>query len=242
MRHPEPRRAVRRRAVAGLSLVAAASVAVAATYTPLFAAGDIRLRVPPGIGRADVLSLARVDARSNVFHLDTRAVEHRLEDDPRILEARVTTSLPDGIAIEVVPRIAVAVVGVPGALVGADGVVIGPAPATTDLPALKRPDGRSLDPVGLETAAAAALAIGPALRDDVDAVIVTPDGTLRVRLAIGFSATLGDASELEAKAASLAALVAWVKREDVTVVSADLTVPGSPTATVSRRSGPVAIP
>ncbi len=118
-------RLARRWAIAGLGVFALATVAVSLTYTPLFAAGDIRLDVPAGIPRAEILSLARVTDRSNVFHLDTGAVERRLERDPRILRATVTTSLPDRVTIEIAPRTAVAVVGTPAELVGADGVVIG---------------------------------------------------------------------------------------------------------------------
>ena len=235
-------RAVRRWTIAALALVAVAAVAVAVTYTPLFAAANIRLDVPPGLRRADVLSLARVNDRSNVFHLDTDAVERRLEGDPRILEARVTTSLPDGIAIEIVPRPAVAVTGTPQTLVGADGVVIGPAGSTTDLPRLITAHGQPPGTADREIAAAAAAAFGAALREEIDAVIVASDGTLRIRLAAGFSAMFGAASELEAKAESLAALLAWMHDEGVTVVSADLTVPGSPTAKLEPGSVAVAVP
>ena len=243
MRGVDPHgRAARRWTIAGLGLVAAGAVAVAVTYTPLFAAGDIRLDVPPGLRRADILSLARVDERSNVFHLDTDAVERRREGDPRILEARVTTSLPDRIAIEVVPRSAVAVTGTPQTLVGADGVVIGPAGSATELPTLITAHGAPLGTADREIAAAAAGALGPALRGEVDAVVGAPDGTLRIRLAAGFSAMFGDASELEAKAESLAALLAWVRDEGVTVASADLTVPGSPTAKLEPGSAAVAVP
>ena len=243
MRPVDPHgRAVRRWTIAALGLVAIAAVVVAMTYTPLFAAGDIELDVPPGLRRADVLSLARVDDRSNVFHLDTDAVERRLEGDPRILEARVTTSLPDRIAIEIVPRPAVAVTGTPETLVGADGVVIGPAGSTADLPRLVTGRGQPPGTADREIAAAAAGALGPALREEVDAVVVATDGTLRIRLAAGFSAMFGDASELEAKAESLAALLAWMGDEDVTVVSADLTVPGSPTAKLAQGSTAVAVP
>jgi hypothetical protein len=73
-------------------------------------------------------------------------------------------------------------------------------------------------------------------------VVVAADGTLRVRLADGFSAMLGEASELRAKAESLGALLTWVREEGVTVVSADLTVPGSPTAKLDRGSAAVAVP
>jgi cell division protein FtsQ len=242
MRVAEPNgHPARRWTIAALGLVAAAAVAVAVTYTPLFAAADIRLHGSGGIPREDVLSLARVDGRSNVFHLDTRAVERRLEADPRIRQASVTTSLPDRIRIEIVPRIPVAVIGSPEHLVGADGVVIAPA-GTVDLPSLIRADGRPPGAVGLMRAAAAAGALDPALRKEVDAVVVETDGTLRVRLEAGFSAMFGDATELSAKSESLAALLAWMRSEGVTVVSADLTVPGSPTARLDRGSTAVAVP
>jgi hypothetical protein len=46
---------------------------------------------------------------------------------------------------------------------------------------------------------------------------------------------------LEAKAESLAALLAWVREEGVTGVSGDLTVPGSPTAKLEQGSAAVPI-
>jgi hypothetical protein len=61
-------------------------------------------------------------------------------------------------------------------------------------------------------------------------------------MAAGFSASFGDASELDAKAASLAALLAWIEERNVTVVSADLAVPGSPTAQLQAGSNAVPIP
>ncbi len=240
-------RILRRWTLLGIASVIVATSAVAATYTPVFAAKNIRLRGSAGISRAEVLSLARVDDRSNVFHLDADAVERRLERDPRILDARVTTSLPDTLSIQIVPRTPVAVLGtgVVGThivLVGADGVVIGPAGLAVDLPALTDGKGGPVGAGALETAAATAGALGPALRRMVEAVVVAPDGALKVRLAAGFSASFGDTSELEAKAASLSALLAWVEEQGVTVISADLSVPGSPTAQLKRGAAAVVVP
>jgi cell division septal protein FtsQ len=234
--------AARRWAVAGLGLVVIATVAVSITYTPLFAAGDIRLDVPAEISRAGVLAIARVSERSNVFHLDTAAVERRLERDPRILRATVTASLPDRIAIEIVPRTAVAVMGTPRALVGADGVVIGPAGFDLDLPTLRTPRGDAPTSTDLLAAAETAGALGPELRGEVAAVVVADDGTIRVRLADGFSAAFGDTTELGAKAASLAALLTWMRDEGVSIASADVTVPGSPTAKLEGGSQAVRVP
>jgi cell division septal protein FtsQ len=234
-------RAARRWAIAGLGLVVIATVAVSLTYTPLFAAGDIRIDTG-GLPQADVLSIARLTHRSNVFHLDTVAVERRLERDPRVLRATVTTSLPDRIRIAIVPRVPVAVVGTPAELVGADGVVIGPAGSTTELPTLRTADGRAPTASGLRAAAATAGALDADLDAEIEAVVVAADGTVRVRLRDGLVALIGDASELHAKAASLAALLTWVQDEAITIVSADVSVPGSPTAKLERGAQAVAVP
>ena len=135
------RRVLRRWTVAAIAVILLATLGVALTYTPLFAAGDIQVRGAHGISRAQVLTLARVDEDRTCSTSITRAAERRLERDPRILEARVTTSLPDGLTIEIVPRVPVGVLGAARDLVGADGVVIGPAGHTVDLPALVAPDG-----------------------------------------------------------------------------------------------------
>lgn len=243
MRPVEPaRRALRRWAIAGIGAVVLGTGALGATYTPLFRAREIRLDGAGAIGRATILRIAGIDHESNVFHLDTRAVERRLDADPRILDARVTTALPDAVLIRVVRRIPVAVVGTPATFVGADGVVIGPASASRDLPSLTTESG---DPaVGAARALAAAVvgAMTPELRRSVETVVVDGEQGLEVRLEAGFSAYLGDGSELAEKAASLAALLDWVTDQGVTVVSADLTVPGSPTAQLKSEETSVPVP
>jgi cell division protein FtsQ len=244
MRAPEPRaeRPHRGWALAGLAAIVLAGAAVAATYTPLFAARDIELRGAGGIPRARILRLARVSEGSNVFHLDARAVERRLEGEPRILGATVSTHLPDRVEIALVRRRPVAVVGSPGSLVGGDGVLIGPTTGAADLPSLVSGRGRPADGDDLVTGARAAAVLGPSLRRDVDAIVVNEDGELALRLAAGFTATFGPATELEAKTGSLAALLTWIEEEDVAVVSADLTVPGSPTARLDRDPRAVPVP
>ncbi len=236
------RRRLRTWAIAAMATVALGVIAVAATYTPLFAAKDIRLEGAGAMPRAVVLDLAGVDETSNVFHLDTGEVERRLEADPRVLHARVTTSLPDALRIEITRRSPVAVVGTPRALVGADGIVIGPASGAVDLPALTSAGGHPATGSDLETTARAAAAMGPELRLEVTAVTVRRDGGLAVRLSAGFWAHLGDASDLGAKAASLAALLDWAASTGANILSADVTVPGSPTARVEGGAGSVALP
>jgi cell division protein FtsQ len=220
MRDPN---AARRFVVRGAIALGVITAGVVATYTPLFAAGDIRI-AGSSIPRRELLRIASVDARTNVFHLDVEGVERRLEHDPRILAAIVTTALPSSIRIAVTPRVPVAVAGDPASLVGPDGIVIGPAVATAGGPL---PEIRGGD---LGTAAATAAAMSPDLRAAVESIVVRPDGGIGVRLGAGFSADLGDDSELPAKAASLAALVEWATTHEVRIASADITVPGSPTA------------
>jgi cell division septal protein FtsQ len=225
---------LRRGAIAGLVVVALAVAAVASTYTSLFAARDIRIDGTGAMPRAELLRLAGLTVRSNVFHLEASAVERRLEHDPRILSATVTTDLPHGVGIAVVRRRPVAVVGNPPAFVGADGVVIGDARPSVDLPSLTVTGGFPASGEELAAAASTAAAMSPSLRRAVDTILVDPDGTIEVRTALGFWADLGDAAELRAKAASLWALLRWVTRRGVAVVSADVSVPGSPTAELER--------
>ncbi|HET9672016.1 MAG TPA: FtsQ-type POTRA domain-containing protein [Actinomycetota bacterium] len=229
MRTPELRR--RRAVPVAVSLLVAAA-AVAASYSPIFAARDLRIASPP-VPRGEVLALAGIDRGTNVFHLDTGEVERRLEADPRVLEATVTTSLPSSLRIAITPRRPVAVAGSPAALIGADGIAIGPVGSTTsELPILRGDD--------LRLAASAAAAMSPALRRAVEAIAIRPDGGISVRLEVGFTADLGAPSELPAKAASLAAILRWATAEGVRVVSADVTVPGSPTARLA--DGETAVP
>lgn len=228
-------------ALAGLGAIVLAGAAVAATYTSLFAARDVEVQGNGELTRAEVLDVARVHEDTNVFHLDVDGTERRLEADPRILTATVSTTLPDRVAITLVLRTPVAVVGSPGELVGADGVVIGPAGDDDDLPSLVS-GGAPADGDALVTGARAADALGVSLRGAVDAIVVTKDGELAVRVADGFSASFGPPTELEAKAGSLAALLDWIEEQGVTVTSADLTVPGSPTAMLEQSAQPVEVP
>lgn len=229
----------RRLVVPAVAAVVLVGGAVAVTYSPVFAARHIEVR--GSLARAEVLSVAGVDHRSNVFHLDVGSVERRLERDPRIQDATVRIDIPDRITIDVVARTPVGVVGMPASSVGADGVVIGPAVPGLDVPSLLSSSGGPLDDEARSVAAATAGALSPALRMTVDAVVVAP-GSVEVRLAAGFTVSFGTPSELAAKADSLAALLRWAGKEGVTVLSADLSVPGSPTAVLDRGQGAVPVP
>lgn len=231
MRKPESRRA-RRVTGAAVALAVLAAGGIGASFSPLFRAADIRVS-SAGIPRAEVLAIAGLGARTNVFHLDPGEVERRLEADPRVLDARVSTALPSHVRISITPREPVAIAGTPAELLGADGTVIGPAGGA--LPRLPEVVGADL---GLGAATAGAMS--PRLRRVVDEIAVGADGSILVRLEAGFAADLGDASELPAKAASLAAVLRWATSEEVRILSADVSVPGSPTARLEE--GETAVP
>jgi hypothetical protein len=82
--------------------------------------------------------------------------------------------------------------------------------------------------------------MAPGLRSVVDEIVVGSDGAIVVSLDAGFTADLGDATELRAKAASLAAILRWAAEEEVRILSADVSVPGSPTARLEE--GETAVP
>jgi cell division protein FtsQ len=213
--------------VLGAAVLAFGGAGVAATYTPLFGASRIVVESGP-IPRHDVLGIAGIDRGTNVIHLDAPAAERRLERDPRVLSATVRTTLPSGIRISVGPRSPVAIAGSPPALVGPDGVVIGAVQGgTPSLPELRGED--------LRAGAAAAAAMSPTLRASVRVIAVGPDGAISLRLHGGVSALLGTASDLDAKAASLQALLGWANQEDVRIASADVSVPGSPTVRLAEE-------
>jgi cell division protein FtsQ len=240
MTSDDDRRRLRGWAIAGIAAVLLGAVAVALTYTPLFAAREIRLTGTGALSRATVLRLAGLADGANVFHLDTVAVERRLERDPRILDARVTPDLPGSLSIRIVRRRPVAVVGNPASFVGADGIVMGAVGRSTDLPSVTITGGFPATGEDLAAGASAAAAMSHTLRRDVDTILVDPDGSLEVRLSLGFWADLGEPEELAAKAASLSALLRWARTEGVTIVSVDVSVPGSPTAELQR--GGTAVP
>ena len=131
----EERRGLRRWTVAAIASILVATVAVATTYTPLFAASDIQIEGSHGISRRRAprpgsrgRGLERVPsrhrARSNGAWNATRGSSRR--GSSRRSRTRCT--------IEIVTRTPVGLVGpggvgTPMELVGADGVVIGPGGA-----------------------------------------------------------------------------------------------------------------
>lgn len=214
--------------VAGLvlSLIALA----AATYTPLFGARTIRVEGTRHLSEDAVVSIAGVSERTNVFHLDPAVPEAALETSPWIASATVSRDLPSTLVIVIEERAPVGVADA-GNVVAADGVSLPEAPPQ-GLPAIRASVGQ-LDDTGTATAAAALAAMAPVVLGEVSAAIVAPDGTLTVALRDGVRVSYGTVGEEPQKAIALRAVLQWARAQDASLVSVDVSVPGTPAATLT---------
>jgi cell division protein FtsQ len=225
--------------VAGTLLVAA--IGAGLTVSPVFDARAIRIEGGDHLRRADVLRLAGVGSGTNVFYLDTGDVARRLESDVWIAGATVIKDLPSTLVIDVRERVAVAVMGSKGQreLVADDGTPLGDARSGVLLPSIGPPAGAPPPSAqDVSDAARAIAALGPGTRRQVAHVSVLPDGSLLVSLSNGAVVTWGTADELGAKAAALAALLRWARKQGSHLTAADVHVPSNPTAEVTPGLAP----
>jgi cell division protein FtsQ len=198
---------------------------------------------------ADILRAGRLTGHPLMITLDLRRSAAAIERLPWIATARVRRSWPDTVIVTVTERAPVAIVV--SDLVDASGRVLSPAPGFAPLlpvridagakaPAVP-PPGDSV-PAVYRPGVAVAAAMPPSLRADVTAVLVRPDGTVRLALANGSSALLGDTSALAAK---FEAVLTILDRVQVGRAPIDVSVPSAPVlltspaaaATVSTHTG-----
>lgn len=106
----------------GVVIVVAVSVGVAwsahryALTSPRFAVRDMEVTGATRFGSEQVATLAGVAPGSNLFALDTSAMERRLLENPWIERARVTRRLPSALTVELTERKATAVTVLGGRL------------------------------------------------------------------------------------------------------------------------------
>ena len=195
--------------------------------------------MPSHLPRSQVLRIAGVTPDTNVFTLDARAAERRLERDPWIADATVTKALPSTLVIDLHERIAVAVAESDGVLrlVADDGAFLETARPriAIGMPSIVVADveGMEPSPEAVEGAARAIAAMAPTLRRRIDGISILADGQLRVDLSSGSSAAYGEAVELQEKAMALRALLDYAAERGATVVSVDVRVPSAPTAVLA---------
>jgi cell division protein FtsQ len=235
----DPRERLRKiGAIVFIVTVVLGAAAVALTRSPFFYARTIQVRGTSHLARANVLRMAAITPKTNVFTLDVGAAEARLERDPWIAEATITKDLPSKVIIDIDERVVVAVVESGGVLrlVADDGALLEAAlPRTAaGLPVIgSTEEGAEPTTDALEGAARAIVAMTPSLRHRVDAVSILADGQLRVDLGSGAEVAYGEALELQEKAMALRALLDYATQRGASVISADVRVPSAPTAVLS---------
>jgi cell division protein FtsQ len=225
-------------AIVFIATVLLGAAAVTLTRSPFFYARTVEVRGTSHVARADVLRIAAITPKTNVFMLDAQAAEVRLERDPWIAEATITKDLPSKLVIDIHERVPVAVVESGGVLrlVADDGALLEAAlpRAAAGLPAIGTTE-EGIEPAGetVEAAARAIAAMAPTLRHRIDGVSILTDGQLRVDLSSGAEVAYGEAVDLPEKAMALRALLDYAAENDTAVISADVRVPSAPTAILS---------
>jgi cell division protein FtsQ len=188
--------------------------------------------------RADIVRLSGVVRATNALWLDERAVELRLEQDPWIASATVSTSFPWTVHVEVTERTPSAVVdrGTDRLLLATDGTPLGLAGRVSGLPVIvplivMTPAGAvEVARPSLQPAARAIGALPPAILARVRQVIVSLDGTLELRLQGGPRVEFGPATEIVAKARAIASILAWSDYEAQPLAILNVVAPGAPAA------------
>jgi cell division protein FtsQ len=184
--------------------------------------------------RADIVRLSGVTRATNALWLDEGAVERRLEQDPWIASATVSTSFPWTVHVQVVERTPAAVIdrGSDRLLVATDGTPLGLAGRTSGLPLIVMPPAGALEgaPPSLEPAARAVGGLPASILARVRQVIVSVDGTLEMRLVDGPRVEFGPATQIEAKGRAIASILAWSDEEGEPLATVNVVAPGAPAA------------
>ena len=240
------RRSLRPWAIAGGALICVAIAGAGLTSTSLFHAKSIGVEGERHLSERQVLRIAGIDDDTNVFRLDEGAVRRRLERDPWIANAIVSADLPSSVSITVLERVPVAVALTEEdgrQLIAGDGTPLGAAAAGSALPEVRLvgepgQPGPAFDAV----AAGAGVAAGmpPAIRSQVELVVIGSDGIITLHLTDGVTVTYGGPDEFEAKAEAIAAILAYAEDQGRALMSIDVTAPAAPTARFVGSTVPVA--
>jgi cell division protein FtsQ len=215
--------------VAAASLLTLGLGVLGFVHSPYFAADHISVEGAMRLAPEQVLRIGGIERGQNVVTLDTTAIEGRLEADPWISSASVTTDLPDTVVVRISERVPVACVPTHDGweVVAADGVVVTTATKEPRLPTVASVvPGEDITSLG----ARALGAMDHSLRARVSALSVGIDGVARLVMDDGVTVSYGALDEVTSKAQALAAVLEWAHDEGVRVEQIDISVPGAPTA------------
>jgi cell division protein FtsQ len=205
---------------------------VAVSRGSWFDARDVTVSGAGHLTAARVRHLAEVGPKTNVPWFDEAAAETRLEADPWIERADVSTSWPWTIHITVVERVPVAVAERAGEtqLVAADGTILGTAATMRGLPRIELPPTTSTTGERPPAAGAASAlgAMSDDLRASVSRIVVATDGTLEVHLRDGTLVAYGDATDLVRKADVVERALAWAGTTGAGLARISVTAPSAP--------------
>lgn len=220
-----------------LAVAAAVMLAVGigiALRSSWFDARDVQVSGQAHLSRAYVVRRSGVNGSTNAIWLDEGAVERRLEQDPWIERASVSTSFPWTVHITVTERIPVAIArqGSSELMIAGDGTPLGLAAPGTGLPVIVLPAAGTVEgPRPSPTFAARALgALPPQILSRVRRVEVALDGTLELRLTDGLQIEFGTPTGLAAKARSISSVLAWADAERRDLAVLNVAAPAAPAA------------
>lgn len=223
-----------RRILAVVAVLVVVAGLVALTRSPVLDVDRVTVAGAANTDAATVRKVAAVRLRSPMVDLDAGAVEDRLEALPWVARASVHRRWPGTVAVTIVERTPVAVVGEGSAavLVDARGRALGPAAQAQGLAAIA---GRPTDPGGLVAAPTrVAIAVVAGLPSDLRRQVAraTPDGSATIlTLDDGITVRWGDRTQATAKADALRVVLDKTDRSGIAAI--DVTVPRATTVTPS---------
>ena len=240
----EPDTPVRRRrdwrrswVLAALCALAVVAASVAISRSAVFSMRSLTVRGNVHLTSRQVSDLAGLTSRTNVVWLSVTGIERRLLADPWVRSAEISRSLPSSVTVVIHERLPAAIAsrgrGTPAFLLAADGVVLAPASAAdvAMLPSIQIPLGERLgvgDRLPASNPAVRVVAgFAPGLAAEIRTVSLGPSGVQLVTRG-GVKVIYGDASEPEAKARALAAVLTWARNHRVHPVYIDVSVPSAP--------------
>lgn len=198
------------------ALLTALALGWAAFFSPLFALDSQRIAINPAPGRLDlaaVESAAQARAGTPLPRLDVGGLGEEISQIPTVATVDIRRDWPNGLSIDVVPRVPVAAVPTDGGvqLFDAEGVDLGSVP--------ELPEGVPLAEVPLQENTADILtditvvmgALPPEVRGRVATVRAASADAIEFDLAEGGTVRWGANSENELKASVLATLLGSVQ-------------------------------
>ena len=231
-------RSRRARAVVAFGLGVIGAGGLFLSHSSVFHVRHVEVTGAAHRSRADIVRLSGVTHATNAIWLDERAVELRLEQDPWIGEATVSTSFPWTVHVEVAERIPAAAVdrGTGRLLVATDGTPLGLAGRISGLPIIVMPPTGALEgePPSLQPAARAIGALPPEILAQVRQVMVSLAGALELHLIGGLRVEFGPATEIAAKARAIASALAWSSDEGRPLAVLNVVAPAAPAASLAR--------